>query len=112
MRKINQIGYIKYTDDWQIESNIIFRNFIYKGVYWSIILRHHGIGGYTIRLINSNQDELYICNFGINKMILTINHAFYDINDWYYEDLNELKVKIYNDLEDLLKMYEKFIEFL
>lgn len=110
MRKINQINRIKYISDWDyVDENVVYRLFTYMGINWNLILRYHGIGAWTIRLCNSNDDEVYIFN-SMNQMVCSINDD--DINDidgWYYEDLDELKNKLSSDLIFLLKKYEKYI---
>lgn len=113
MRSIKQINRIKYTSDWLsnvLESNITYRLFTYLDLSWNVILRHHGIGGWTIRLCNNDSDELYIFNSGVNKMSISINDdLIYELDGWYYDDIDELKNRLDSDLIILLKKYEEYI---
>lgn len=102
MRKLNQIGGIKYTTDWLVYDDIVYRLFTYMGVKWSIHLRHFGIGAWTIRLCSEYHEDIYLIN-SINKMIVVVNDvSILDIDGWYYEDLNHLKNKLDIDLISLI----------
>ena len=76
MRSVKQIKKIKYTSGWKtniLNSNITYRLFTYLDLSWNVILRHHGLGGWTIRLCNCDGDDIYIFNSGINRMTISIN---------------------------------------
>lgn len=114
MRSVKQIKKLRYTSDWMSnvdDSNITYRLFTYNGLTWNVILRHRGVGGWTIRLFNGDGDELYIFNSNVNRMSISINDdVIYELDGWYYEDITELKNRLENDLIVLLRKYEKYIE--
>jgi hypothetical protein len=115
MRSVKQIKKLRYTNDWVSnvdDSNITYRLFTYIGLTWNISLTNRQqLGGWTIMLCNSDSDELYVFNSGVNRMSMSINDdLIYELDGWYYEDITELKNRLENDLIILLKKYEEFIE--
>ena len=114
MRSVKQINRIKYTSDWQnnIEfSNITYRLFTYLDLTWNVVLRHSGVGGWTIRLCNSDSDQVYVFNSGVNRMSISINDDLInELDGWYYEDVTKLKNRLETDLIIFLRKYEEYIK--
>lgn len=114
MRSVKQIKKIKYTGDWETNieySNITYRLFTFLDLSWNVILRHRGVGGWTIRLCNGGGDDIYIFNSGVNRMSISINDDLInELDGWYYEDVDEVKNRLETDLIVLLRKYEEYIE--
>lgn len=114
MRAVNQIKKLRYTCDWALNDNtssIMYRLFTYNNLTWNIILRYHGLGGWTIRICNNCGDELYVFNSGFSKMSISLNdNIIGEFDGWYYEDIIELKNRLEKDLIILLKKYEGHIK--